>query len=251
MRLETITPMILTYNEIANIARVLDGVVWAQRIVVVDSGSTDGTLEALRANPRVEVFTRSFDSFAAQCNYGLTKILSEWVLSLDADYVCTDELRRELAELPDQPTASGFRASFRYCVGGQPLRGSLYPPRVVLYRHTDATYTNDGHAHHVVLPGAVSSLSSRILHDDRKPLDAWLRAQDRYSREEARKLKAAQPGELSTADRIRRRVWLAPLIMPFYCLFARGLVFDGMRGLHYALERTYAEVLLSLRLLAD
>ena len=94
-----ITAMILTFNEAPNIQRTLEKLAWAADIVVVDSGSTDGTLEILKSFPRVRVFTRRFDSFAAQCNYGLQQVRTDWVLSLDADYVLTDELVTELGTL--------------------------------------------------------------------------------------------------------------------------------------------------------
>lgn len=248
MRLESITPLILTYNEAPNIERVLRKLDWASQIVVVDSGSKDATLEILSADRRVTVLTRTFDSFAGQCNFGLTQIRTDWVLSLDADYVCSDALITEIRSIADNPSASGYRVPFRYCIDGSPLRGSLYPPRTVLYRRNSARYEDDGHAHHVVIDGAVANLSAVIFHDDRKPLTAWLAAQDRYVAREVDKLMTSPASELTRADRLRKALWIAPLVTPFYCLVAKGLIFDGRRGLVYSLQRGYAEVLLALRL---
>jgi len=248
MRLESITPLILTHNEAQNIGRVLRKLAWASEILVVDSGSTDDTLHILSADPRITVLTRAFDSFAGQCNFGLTHIHTEWVLSLDADYVCSDALIDEICQLSDNPSENGFRVAFRYCVDGAPLRGSLYPPRTVLYRRNRARYEDDGHAHHVAIDGEVANLAAAIYHDDRKPLSAWLVAQDRYVAREVEKLLALPEKELGRADRLRLSLWIAPLAIPFYCLFAKGLILDGRNGLVYSLQRTYAEVLLSLRL---
>src|SRR5688500_155566 len=97
--LDGVTPLIITYNEIDNIERTLAPLSWARRIVVVDSGSTDGTLEALAKDPRITVHNRPFDSFADQCNFGLTKVESDWVLSLDADYELSEPLAAELRSL--------------------------------------------------------------------------------------------------------------------------------------------------------
>src|SRR5262249_57388185 len=83
---EQITPLIITLDEAPNIGRTLDKLGWARRIVVVDSGSTDGTLELLRGYPQVDVVQHPFADFAAQCNFGLTQVATNWVLSLDADY---------------------------------------------------------------------------------------------------------------------------------------------------------------------
>ncbi|NEQ83716.1 MAG: glycosyltransferase family 2 protein, partial [Moorea sp. SIO2I5] len=118
--LEEITPLILTYNEAPNIQRTLQQLTWANTIVVIDSYSTDETLEILDSIPQVQVFQRKFDSFAGQCNYGLGKIPSEWVLSLDADYVLTDELISEIQTLPRSPDVNSYSVRFKYCIFGKP-----------------------------------------------------------------------------------------------------------------------------------
>jgi glycosyltransferase involved in cell wall biosynthesis len=82
MILEKITPLILTYNEENNISRTLEKLKWASKIIVIDSYSTDKTLEILSQYPQVEVFPRKFDTHATQWNYGLEKVVTEWVLSL-------------------------------------------------------------------------------------------------------------------------------------------------------------------------
>jgi glycosyltransferase involved in cell wall biosynthesis len=96
---ESITPLILTYNEAPNIGRILQRLTWAKRIVVIDSYSTDETLEILRSFPHVEVYQREFDTAANQDNFGLDQITTEWALSLDADYLLTDELIEEIKNL--------------------------------------------------------------------------------------------------------------------------------------------------------
>lgn len=68
MDLATVTLLLITFNEIQNIRRTLTKLDWALRIVVIDSGSTDGTLEALAKHPRIDVLHRPFDRFAYQCN---------------------------------------------------------------------------------------------------------------------------------------------------------------------------------------
>lgn len=244
-----VTPLILTYNEEANIGRVLERLTWAPRIVVVDSFSTDATLDIARSFPQVDIVQRQFDSFAAQCNFGLGHVETDWVLSMDADYVCTTELAAEIEALPPEPDVHGYAVSFRYCIFGRPLRGTLYPERVALYRRAYATYRQDGHAHRVHVEGPVGRLRAPMLHDDRKPLDAWLAAQQRYAAQEADKLLATSPDQLGLVDRLRRQMVLAPVLTPFYCLFVKGGILDGRAGWAYALQRTYAEILLALRLL--
>src|SRR5437588_10693969 len=97
--LNQITPLILTFNEAPNIGRTLEKLYWAKDIVVVDSFSEDDTLEIVSRFPHVRAVQRRFDSFANQCNFGLDKIKTAWALSLDADYILTDEFIDELKEL--------------------------------------------------------------------------------------------------------------------------------------------------------
>ena len=150
--------------------------------------------------------------------------------------------------MPDAPDVDGFQVGFQYCIDGRPLRGTLYPPRVVLYRRHAATYRQDGHAHRVEIDGPVGTLAGLIQHDDRKPLASWLAAQQKYAVQEADKLRALPADRLGLADRLRLR-FLGPALAPLYALFAKGGVLDGRAGWQYALQRTYAEILLALHLM--
>ncbi|ARV61237.1 glycosyl transferase [Nostocales cyanobacterium HT-58-2] len=247
--IETITPLLITYNEAPNINGCLQRLIWAKRIVVIDSYSNDETLEILECYPQVEFFQRKFDSFANQCNYGLSKLSSTWVLSLDADYVLSDELIDEIKTLPEESEYDGYIVRFKYCVFGKPLHGTLLPPRPVLFKQDKALYRDDGHAHQLILKGNSKLLSSYIYHDDRKPLNRWLWAQDRYMVIEVNKLTHIPDSELSLSDRIRKQKILAPFIILFYCLILKGGILDGWHGWYYAFERVLAEILLSIRLI--
>lgn len=247
MELCDITPLILTYNEEANLRDTLRRLAWAQRIVVVDSFSDDSTLQIAEQFPRVDVFQRPFDHFAEQCNAGLSLVRTPWTLSLDADYKCPPELAIELQQLDGG--CDGYQAGFQYCIYGRPLRASLYPPRVVLYQTAKARYERDGHAHRVSLPGEIGLLRTPLLHDDRKPLAGWVTSQAKYAAAEAAKLAATPGSNLALPDRLRKWLVVAPPLTLLYCLFFRGLVLDGRPGLFYTFQRVFAELLLSLVLL--
>lgn len=247
-----ITPLILTFNEKENIGRTLEQLSWAKEIVVIDSGSTDGTADFARAvHPNVRILTRAFDSFAGQCNFGLTQINTEWVLSMDADYVITSELITELAGLDPDPAVAGYAADFRYCIFGRPLRSSVYPPRTVLYRRRLAKYRDEGHGHRVTVQGNVEKLSGKIGHDDRKPFGHWLQSQNKYAKIEAKHLLAQPREKLNAPDRLRRKLFFAAPALFFYLLFARGLILDGWPGWVYVCQRTIAEFLLSKALIVE
>ena len=247
MNLEEITPLILTYDEAPNIERTLAGLTWARQILVVDSGSTDGTAEILAQYPTVRVTHRSFDNFAAQCNFGLDQIKTPWVLSIDADYVCPIDLEGELRGL--QSEAVGYVATFVYCVSGRPLRSCLYPPRIVLFRTSEGRYVPDGHAHKLQLNGGIDNIKTRLLHDDRKSLTRWLSAQNNYADLEVKKLLSTRSEELGWKDRLRKKYIFAPFLTLAYCLFGKRIALDGWAGIYYTGQRVYAELLLSIKLL--
>lgn len=249
IQLADITPLILTYNEAPNIERVLEKLTWANKIVVVDSKSTDQTLELIALYPNVQVYTRQFDTFAQQCNFGLQQITSEWVLSIDSDYVLSNQLVREIQTLYPSAQISSYFTSFKYCVFGKLLRGTLLPPRQVLFRRAHSTYIDDGHAHRAQVIGESLTLKNPIFHDDRKSLSRWLWAQDRYMIIEAQKLSTATYQELSWGDRVRKTKLLAPLVIFLYCLILKGGILDGWRGWYYACQRMLAETLLAIRLI--
>jgi glycosyltransferase involved in cell wall biosynthesis len=247
-----LTALILTFNERENIGRTLAALSWIKQIVIVDSFSTDETIEIAKAmHPNITIAQRRFDTHATQWNFGLAQIATPWVLTLDADYELTRELSREIAERKPSDEVSAYEARFQFRIFGRNLRASVYPPRPILFRTERCTYYDDGHTQKLAINGSTRQLSGAVYHDDRKPLSSWLRAQDRYATIEARHLLATPFNQLNFQDRLRRRIFLAASLMFFYLLFARGLLLDGWPGWFYVCQRTIAELLLSVRLLIE
>jgi glycosyltransferase involved in cell wall biosynthesis len=246
----SLTALVLTYNEQENIRRNLEALVWVPKVIIVDSFSNDQTLEIARSFPNVQVVQRVFDTYANQRNAGLDRIDTEWALTLDADYVLTAELQEEIKKLQPESDLAVYWGEFDYCIFGRPLRASIYPPRVAIFRTKRARYVDEGHSEQLRVKGKLAKLKGKIWHDDRKPLRRWFQSQDRYSEIEAMYLLGTKKEELNRADRIRKK-WLvvAPMGMPIYLLLVRGLIFDGWNGWYYAFQRTVAEMMLSLRLL--
>jgi len=249
--LDRITPLVLTLNEEANIGRVLERLQWAREVVVVDSGSSDATRSVLSRFGNVRSVEHAFESHAAQWNFGLLDagIETDWVLALDADYVLSEALIEEFRTLAPGPDVMGYRVRFRYCVLGKALRGTLYPPVVVLYRRGNARYVQDGHTQRLQVNGRIETLRSVILHDDRKPLSRWLASQERYARLEADHLCSTSWRELGWPDRLRKLLVVMPPVTFVYCLTVGRGILDGWAGLFYAGQRAVAEAILSLVLI--
>jgi glycosyltransferase involved in cell wall biosynthesis len=247
--LAQVTPLILTRDEEANIERTLAQLTWADDVVIVDSFSTDATLEIAERFPNVRVFQREVDTLAEQTNFGLQQVRTPWVLLLDADYFVPATFVDELRALDPPPNVRAYRGGFRYAVNGRPLRASLYPPRIVLLHREHSRAWQDGHAHRILADGDTGYLSAKIVHDDRKSFARFLERQKRYMRQEAEKLRRADPRSLTVAGRVRKLIVIAPFAVVMHTLFVKGLVLDGLAGLRYTWERFVAELMLSRELL--
>lgn len=253
VRSNVLQALILTKDEAPNIGRTLDKLTWLEKVWVLDSYSSDSTIEILRLYPNIEIRYRVFDTFAAQCNFGLSLIESEWVLSLDADYVLTDEFINETRSflLQDDQSKVAYFTRFKFLVFGKPLTRDNTTPRAVLFRREHGSYFDDGHAHRLKIDGDAGSYRSHILHDDRKLLSRWLANQSDYSIKECDKLIGSDASQLSLTSKLRKTMVFAPIFVFFYCLFVQGIIFNGWRGWHYTLQRTIVEMLLALRLIEE
>lgn len=248
---DVITPVILTLNEEPNIKRCLERLTWARRVVVLDSGSSDATVELAAQFPNAEIHHRIFDTHAAQWTHALSLAATPWVLTLDADYLVPASFPAEAASLTADTTLDAAFASFRYLVLGRPVRASLYPPRPVLFRRDRCRYEQDGHTQRLIISGQTRELSAVFDHDDRKPLADWLAAQSRYARLEVEKLRTLPASGMSVKDRMRRMVAPGPFVVFLYTFIVRGAFLDGWPGWYYTFQRTLAEAMLSLQLLDD
>ncbi|HEX3579316.1 MAG TPA: glycosyltransferase family 2 protein [Thermoanaerobaculia bacterium] len=246
--LDRITPLILTRDEEANIGRTLEQLAWAREVVIVDSLSSDDTVNIARRFANVRVIPRAFDSHDRQWSFGVEHVTTPWVLTLDADYFVSPAVVAELASLDPPPDLAGYEAAFIYAIHGRTLRSALYPPRAVLLRRGAFEFWQDGHTQRVRMHGRVERLQTPLIHDDRKDLRRFIERQRKYMRQEANKLRATSWKALPTQGRIRKLRVIAPFATLAYTLIAKRTLLDGRPGWRYAFERFLAEGMLSVEL---
>lgn len=249
--LEKVSVLMLTFDEEANVSRSIGALNRFPEVVVLDSGSKDRTIEIAKGFPNVRIERRAFDNHSSQWNHGLFNcgIERPWILALDADHVVSKELVEEIALLSGCAEFIGFAAKFRYCVYGKPLRASLYPPRVALYKRTSAKYIQEGHTQRLCLKGGrIGQLFSLIDHDDRKSLTAWFHAQVKYSKLEAEFLLAKSRNNLSLTERVRLTGVWGPVLVFVYSLMFKRCILDGWAGWLYVLQRVVAEAMIAMRI---
>ena len=241
-----VTPVVLTLNEEPNIGRLLEDLAWARTVVVVDSGSTDRTADVARRFGNVRWLVRPFDSHAAQWQFAIGSADTDYVLALDADYRVPADF---VGELDRSFLPGGFAAGvagFRYCIHGQPLRGSVYPAKVVVVRRDAVRITQPGHSQVIDADGPQYRFEARLSHDDRKPLLRFVRSQLDYARLEADRLRHTTTPRWQ--DRLRRTA-LMPFVAGPGAYLAAGGPLAGWAAVQYACERTLFECLLAMEIL--
>jgi hypothetical protein len=204
----------------------------------------------LAGRPNVRIFKRAFDSHVNQWRYAVeeTQIATDWILRLDADYQMSDALVAEIAALDPNAPVNAYRIAFDYAIFSNKLRSSLYPANTVLMRRGSFSVRDKGHTEAWDVNGPIAMLNAVIIHDDWKPTRQWLMGQARYMLRELDYLHTKKGGLVRW---LRLRPPLMPILVFLYCLFGKGLIFNGRAGIFYALQRTVAEAALSLMVLEE
>lgn len=251
-----ISVIVLSFNEeqtIADCLRSVEG--WVKEVFVVDSGSTDQTLEVVRQF-RATIVEHTFENYGLQRNWALKHLplACEWVLHLDADHRVTPELRKSLAAVFAQPVlteTSGFMVSRRTIFMGKWIRfGGHYPVyHTVLFRKDRGYCEDKRYDQHFKVEGRLRKLDGDIIDVITDSLDRFTERHNRWAALEARE--ASNPGPKDPKRLIRpdpfgnpvqqRRflkstyeslpLFVRPALYFFIRYFLRLGFLDGRRGL--------------------
>jgi glycosyltransferase involved in cell wall biosynthesis len=178
-----LTVTVITKNESSHIAAALQSVAWADETVVVDSGSTDGTVAIARAHAtRVEV--RDWPGYGAQKDYAAGLASNDWILSLDADERVTPELSAEIRELlRTDPPARGYRIPRTTWYLGRWIRSTDWYPdyQLRLYDRRAARWNARPVHESVDLQGTAGLLHHPLQHYAYRDISHHLSTIDRYT----------------------------------------------------------------------
>lgn len=250
--------LVLTKNEEINIAECLRALSFSDDIVVLDSFSTDRTVEIARQFPNVRVVQRKFDTWSNHSNWALDHVewKHPWVYYSDADERVTPELQREIiAKINDAGLGhAAYRLRYKNMFMGRWIRrGGLYPVWIIrLFRPDLIRYEDREVNAHPVVKGTLGDLREHFVHFSfNKGLKPWFIKHNSYSDMESKE--AVRVLEGSSAEKVRlamsgqtpaiRRRALKDLsfFLPLraaarfcYMYFLRAGFLDGAAGFHYA-----------------
>ena len=238
-----LTAYVLAKDEAPNIGRCLEALRACEvRVVVLDSGSSDSTVEIARAGgATVEDYGYTTHLAALREICEQRTPTDETAMVLDADMIVTEALIAEAQELIDSAVADVVIAPISMSWEGRELNhASLCPPKAFMFRGGRNYFQAAGHGESLREGVKYATTRARLVHDDRKPYTAYLQSQCRYA---GFLLERAREDKLTWRDRIRLRSPLLAMIVPLTSLIAKAGFLDGSAGVGYAMDRLIAEAI--------
>jgi glycosyltransferase involved in cell wall biosynthesis len=233
----TLSAIVITRNEAHNIEACLDSLAFCDERIVVDSGSTDGTVQ-LAERKGARVASHAWHGFGAQKNFALSLATGDWILAIDADERVTPALQSEIQTAIARPDADGYEMPRLSTFCGRTMHHSGWYPDYVLrlLRRGRARFSDDVVHERVISEGRVARLTEALAHAPVLRLEDALSRMDRYSTANAEKLVSSG-----------RRVWFMTGIWRGLWSFLRTYILragflDGREGFLLAVanaEGTY------------
>lgn len=233
---------ILCKNEAANIKKCIESLLaCGMDVVAVDSGSTDDTLGIVSQYP-VTVVNYTYTNHCDAYNRITTAESDMFCGVFDADMEMTPALADEISRVLEGNDV--IRSPVQMYVEGVPLqRGSLYPPKPIVFRAGKAYFEAVGHGERLIDGIAVAQTGSMLIHNDLKDYFRYLESQVRYAEKLADR---AERDRLTWRDRLRIKTPLLILITPLYSLLVKGGILS-QAGWLYAIDRLIAEAVMYQR----
>ncbi|MCX8086136.1 MAG: glycosyltransferase family 2 protein [Rhodocyclaceae bacterium] len=240
-----LSAVLITCDAATQLAACLDSLAFCDEILVVDSGSADGTVELARRYG-ARVIETHWRGFGPQKQFAVEQAMHDWVLCIDADERVTPELAAAIRAVLSAPTFTAFRFARRNRFMGRYLRhGEGYPDwSLRLFDRRQARWSSDAVHERVIAEGPVGTLAGDLLHDSAESLEKYLEKQNRYSTLTAEA--ALARGEQGSVARLL----LSPLARFVKFYFLRLGFLDGVPGLVHILIGCYASFAKHAKMLA-
>jgi glycosyltransferase involved in cell wall biosynthesis len=224
-----VSAVIIAYNEEQNLQLSLPKLSWCDEIIVVDSGSTDGTLDICRAY-NCKIYHKKFNGYGAQKQYAVSLTNNNWVLCLDADEVLSDGLVTELKTEMRNPSVNGYLIPMKFIFLGKQLKYGREKWRyyIRLFNKTKGGFTSHKVHEKINIDGDCQKLSNYISHYSYRSFSQCIDKINRYSSYGAQV--AYKNGKKKSLTAI---LFALPLNFLKYYFFDRNFL-NGMNGFYWS-----------------
>lgn len=224
-----ITGLIITYNEEQNIEDLIQNLNFVDELIVVDSFSTDKTLEILSKYSQIKIIQNKFENYTKQRNFTLTFAANPWILFLDADERITPELKDEVLQVVRNPKAKDAYYVYRkFMFNNGPLRFSGWQTdkNFRLFRKEKAHYKEDLLVHEtLVVEGTIGILKNKLIHYSYISYDDYKAKMISYG-----KLKAKELFNRGKKPNLYH-YYIKPVYKFLYAYIIRLGILDGTKGI--------------------
>lgn len=245
-----ITVLILTYNEEVNIPHALKNVMdWAHEVVILDSYSTDKTIEIAKQYG-AKVFFKKFEDFSSQRKHAFKELPFEgdWIFVLDADEYLTEELKDEIKNKIKDTKDDAFIINRRFYWKNKWIKRGYYPTKLLRFGRKGKIDCDDRpiNEHIICKNEKVGYLKNDFIDHNRKDIYDWIAKHNDYSNREAKQLFDKEykkynffGSQYERKSAIRVYIWnkLPPIIRPFLYFFYRYVFklgfLDGKEAFQY------------------
>ncbi|MFS4416784.1 CDP-glycerol glycerophosphotransferase family protein [Maribacter sp. 2307ULW6-5] len=225
---QKLSAVFITYNEILHIDEVLENVQFADEIIVVDSFSTDGTVERIKAHARVKLIQRPFENYTDQKSFALAQASHDWVLFMDADERLTDALKNEVAQtINSEPMAAAYFFYRTFMFKQKVLRYSGWQSdkNFRLFRKSKVAFTQERIVHEtLIVDGPIGILKNKLIHYSYKDYEDYKGKMVKYGQMKAQE--AFKRGERANAYHF----FVRPAFKFFNHFILRLGFLDGKKG---------------------
>lgn len=264
-----VSVIILTWNEEINITECVESLQGFSEVIVVDSGSTDGTCQIIVERfPQVRVFTNPFEDFGQQRNWAIdyTEPKEDWILFIDADEFMEPPLAEEIRKFVSDPggVVGGYIAGRNYFLGKWLKRCTFFPSyQLRLLKCGEVSYEKAGHGQKELTAGSLIYLKESWRHEAfSKGVANWIARHNSYSSEEIQLIMQLREESVAVRDvftsdpivrrrvlkRVAAKVPFRAVLNFFYGYFWKFGFLDGRRGLQYCLLRFTHEVHIGVKM---
>ncbi len=239
-----VSAVLIVMNEAAILENTLRALQWCDEIVVVDSGSTDGTV-ALCEQYGCKVFYKAFEGFGEQKRFAVAQAEHEWILSIDADEVLSEGLQTEIQAALAQPhiAEAGFYLPRTLIFWGEKIRSEYKVPCLRLFHRQKGEVTPDKVHETIKVSGEIGSFKNPIWHDSYRSIHDYFHKFNKYTTLAAQEIFHKKKG---------KGKWLIVVRLPItFCqlFFLRGCFLNGFGGFMWSLFSAFYPVVKYIKVL--